>query len=222
MALRFTPELIEEVKARADIVAIVSEHVALRRSGKNYVGLCPFHAEKTPSFTVSPDKQMFHCFGCQAGGDVITFVMRITGSDFPTAMERLARRVGVDVSRYVASPDELERMRERQRLQEALRLAAVFFANMLRSRRDKPRGRTCSTGASVPPPCSGFNWATRRRATRCGAFFKNGASTTRWPSRPAFWCRARREKRPTRVFATGSCSRFGTTPGASSASVAGC
>jgi len=134
MALRFTPELIEEVKARADIVAIVSEHVALRRSGKNYVGLCPFHAEKTPSFTVSPDKQMFHCFGCQAGGDVITFVMRITGSDFPTAMERLARRVGVDVSRYVASPDELERMRERQRLQEALRLAAVFFANMLRSR----------------------------------------------------------------------------------------
>jgi len=90
MALRFTPELIEEVKARADIVAIVSEHVALRRSGKNYVGLCPFHAEKTPSFTVSPDKQMFHCFGCQAGGDVITFVMRITGSDFPTAMERLA------------------------------------------------------------------------------------------------------------------------------------
>lgn len=133
MALRFTPELVEEVKARADIVAVVSEHVALRRSGRNFIGLCPFHAEKTPSFTVSPDKQMFHCFGCQAGGDVITFVMRVSGTDFPTAVEQLARRVGVDLDRYVASPQEQERIKARQRLLDVLRLAGTFFANMLRS-----------------------------------------------------------------------------------------
>lgn len=133
MALRFTPALIEEIKAQTDIVALVSEHVALRRAGKNFVGLCPFHPEKTPSFTVSPDKQMFHCFGCQAGGDAITFIMRLTGSDFPTAVEELARRAGVDVSRYVASPAEQRRMQRRQRLLDVQREAAAFFAQVLRS-----------------------------------------------------------------------------------------
>lgn len=133
MALRFTQELVEEIKAQTDIVAIVSEHVALRRTGKNFVGLCPFHSEKTPSFTVSPEKGVFHCFGCQTGGDVITFIMRMTGSDFRTAVEDLARRVGVDVSRFVASPAEQKRMEQRQRLIEVNREAAAFFAHMLRT-----------------------------------------------------------------------------------------
>lgn len=133
MSLRFTPAFVEEIKAQTDIVAIVSEHVALRRAGKNLIGLCPFHAEKTPSFTVSPDKQMYHCFGCQAGGDVISFIMRTTGSDFPTAVEELARRAGVDVSRFVASPEEQKRMRRRQQLLDVHKEAAAFFAHALRT-----------------------------------------------------------------------------------------
>ena len=77
---------------------------------------------------------MFHCFGCQAGGDAITFIMRLTGSEFPTAVEELARRAGVDVSRYVASPAEQRRMQRRQRLLDVQREAAAFFAQVLRTR----------------------------------------------------------------------------------------
>lgn len=133
MALRFTPAFVEEIKAQCDIVAVISEYVALRRAGKDFVGLCPFHAEKTPSFTVSRDKQMFHCFGCQAGGDVITFIMKRTGSDFPTAVEELARRVGIDVTRFVASPQAQKRMQQRQRLLDIHREATAFFAHVLRT-----------------------------------------------------------------------------------------
>src|SRR5690606_5381915 len=79
-------EAIEEIRFRVDIVDVVAEHVSLRRAGKNYVGLCPFHQERTPSFTVSPDKQMFYCFGCQAGGDVFAFLMRREGLSFPEAV----------------------------------------------------------------------------------------------------------------------------------------
>ena len=76
----YSDDLIEEIKRRNDIVEVISEYVSLRRAGKDYVGLCPFHAEKTPSFTVSPDKQMFYCFGCQVGGNVFTFLMqRVAG-----------------------------------------------------------------------------------------------------------------------------------------------
>lgn len=89
------PELIREIKEKNDIVAVVSEYVTLRRAGRSLVGLCPFHSEKTPSFNVNPAKQFFYCFGCGAGGDVISFLMKAESLDFLEAARRLAERVGV-------------------------------------------------------------------------------------------------------------------------------
>src|SRR5271167_4814663 len=92
---RFGDDKIEEVRSRADIVEIVGAHVRLKRAGRNFVGLCPFHNEKTPSFSVSPERGFFHCFGCGAGGTVFNFVMRIEGLSFPEAVSSLAARYGV-------------------------------------------------------------------------------------------------------------------------------
>ncbi len=94
--------VIETIKDRLDIVALVSERVPLKRRGRNWVGLCPFHAEKTPSFTVSPEKQMFYCFGCGAGGDAITFWMKIENLDFADAVKDLADRLGIEIPKKVA------------------------------------------------------------------------------------------------------------------------
>jgi DNA primase len=92
-------EFIDDVRNRTDIVDLVGEYVPLKRTGQNYVGLCPFHREKTPSFTVSPSKQMFYCFGCGVGGNVFSFLMKIEGLTFPEAVEALARRCGLEVPR---------------------------------------------------------------------------------------------------------------------------
>ncbi len=92
-----TDNAVEEIKQRLDIVEVVSDYVALKRAGQNYKGLCPFHPEKTPSFMVSHPKQIFHCFGCGAGGDVFGFVMRHEGLTFPEALELLAKRAGVEL-----------------------------------------------------------------------------------------------------------------------------
>ena len=86
---------VDQVRSAADIVKVVGDYVKLRKAGANYVGLCPFHAEKTPSFAVHPVKQIFHCFGCGVGGDVFKFVMLIENLSFPEALERLAEKVGV-------------------------------------------------------------------------------------------------------------------------------
>ena len=88
-------DVAEEIKDRVNILDIVSEYVNLKRSGRNYLGLCPFHTEKTPSFTVSEEKQIFHCFGCGAGGDVFSFVMRQENLSFPEALSLLAQRLGI-------------------------------------------------------------------------------------------------------------------------------
>ena len=90
---RYSDELIEEVRSRNDIVDVVSQYVQLKKSGANYFGLCPFHNEKTGSFSVSPDKQIFHCFGCGASGDVVKFVQEIESTDFMGAVRILAARV---------------------------------------------------------------------------------------------------------------------------------
>jgi len=92
-------QVLETIKDRIDIVNLVSERVSLKRRGRNFVGLCPFHAEKTPSFTVSPEKQMFYCFGCGAGGDAITFWMKIENLDFRDAVKDLADRLGIELPR---------------------------------------------------------------------------------------------------------------------------
>jgi len=94
---RLHQDTIEEVKQRADIVDVISERVVLRKRGKDFVGLCPFHNEKTPSFSVSPSKQMYYCFGCQAGGNVFKFIMELDKRSFAEVVLDLARRYQVPV-----------------------------------------------------------------------------------------------------------------------------
>lgn len=133
MAVSFPPELVEDVRALVDIVDVVAEHVELRRSGTRYVGLCPFHSEKTPSFSVDRERQLFHCFGCQVGGDVFSFVMQRTGLPFPQAVEELAIRVGIDTSQFAATDVERQRQQRRRELLDVHRVVAQFYVQVLRS-----------------------------------------------------------------------------------------
>ena len=90
---------LDEIRDKCDLVEVVSEHVALRKRGRTLEGLCPFHNEKTPSFHVNPERQIWKCFGCGLGGDVFSFVQKIDNSSFPEAVESLARKVGVTIER---------------------------------------------------------------------------------------------------------------------------
>ncbi len=108
----FDAQFIEDVRAHSDLVAVVSEYVSLRRAGKDYLGLCPFHQEKTPSFHVSPERQLFYCFGCHTGGDVFAFLMKKEGLDFAGAVAELARRAGIPLpDTNTAGPTHARRQR---------------------------------------------------------------------------------------------------------------
>ena len=93
----YSEEQIEEVRSRSDIVSVIGRYVRLKRTGSGYTGLCPFHNEKTPSFHVNPARQMYKCFGCGVGGNVLTFVMEYENLTFPEAMEMLAEQAGIDL-----------------------------------------------------------------------------------------------------------------------------
>ena len=93
--VKYSDELIEEIRNSNDIVDVISQYVILKRSGRNFFGLCPFHKEKSPSFSVSPDKQIFHCFGCGVGGNVIHFVSKIENINFRETIELLANRANI-------------------------------------------------------------------------------------------------------------------------------
>ena len=93
--VRYSEALIDEIKANNDILDIISQYVILKRSGRNFLGLCPFHKEKTPSFSVSPDKQIFHCFGCGVGGDAINFICKIENVNYREAIQMLAEKAGI-------------------------------------------------------------------------------------------------------------------------------
>ena len=128
----FIPEdKISEIKNAADIVDIVSEAVLLKKTGKNFSGLCPFHTEKTPSFTVSPDKQIFYCFGCGSGGNVFSFLMKQEGLSFPETARRLAKRYGIDLPIKPLSPDQKKKIGERESLLDINRRAMDFFYQAL-------------------------------------------------------------------------------------------
>ncbi|MBP3039663.1 DNA primase [Bacillaceae bacterium Marseille-Q3522] len=116
MSERIAEEKINEVRQSADIVDVISDYVQLNKQGRNYVGLCPFHQENTPSFSVSPDKQLYHCFGCGAGGNVFTFLMEIEGLSFQEATLKLAERNNIDVG--IPSSDLLEKKKLPGNLQE--------------------------------------------------------------------------------------------------------
>jgi len=121
---------VEDVRAAADIVKIVSDYVQLRKAGANMMGLCPFHQEKTPSFAVHPGKQIFHCFGCGVGGDVFKFIMLVDNLTFPEALERLADKVGITLVQTGARGDD-SKSHERAALYKIHEAAARFYAGQL-------------------------------------------------------------------------------------------
>ena len=122
----------DRVKQQADIVRVIGEYVRLKKSGQNFTGLCPFHSEKTPSFAVHPVKQIYHCFGCGAGGDVFKFVMELEKCDFPEAVRTVAAKCGIAVpSPRERSPEERREQQQRTALVEMHREAAAFFLRQL-------------------------------------------------------------------------------------------
>ena len=127
--MRFSEAFLDELAARNDIVDVVSSYVELKRKGANYFGLCPFHSEKTPSFSVAPDKQMYHCFGCKKGGGVFSFIMEIENLTFPEAVEFLARRAGMSLPQEGEMQNDGDRLR--RRVLELNRTAARWFYDQL-------------------------------------------------------------------------------------------
>ncbi|HBA26848.1 MAG TPA: DNA primase, partial [Nitrospinae bacterium] len=129
-------ELVEEIRARSDIVEVISDRILLKKSGANYKGLCPFHSEKTPSFIVSPAKQIFHCFGCNEGGNVYQFVMKIENISFPDSVLLLARKYGINIT-----DQKIKGVNSSQKntLYDVNAMAAEFFQRQLS---DLPQGKT--------------------------------------------------------------------------------
>jgi DNA primase len=133
----------EKVKQQADIVRVIGEYVRLKKTGQNFTGLCPFHQEKTPSFAVHPVRQIYHCFGCGAGGDVFKFVMELEKSTFPEAVRTVAEKCGIPIPRpRERSPEERREGQQRTALVEMHREAAEFFARQLR---ESPEGKVAAS-----------------------------------------------------------------------------
>lgn len=134
MAIYIPDEKLSEIRNTANITDIISERVVLKKAGKDHVGLCPFHSEKTPSFTVSPVKQIFHCFGCGAGGDVFSFLMKYDGIGFSEAVQSLARRYGINLPERNMSPAQKKVASQRQQLFDLNRQVMSFFTGQLSGR----------------------------------------------------------------------------------------
>ncbi len=141
-------DAVEAVRDRTDIVELVGRYLKLKKVGSRYVGLCPFHAEKTPSFSVNPQKGFFHCFGCKASGDVYTFLMRMEGRTFPEALEELAARAGVELP--ARSRGDPQRREQRQRWLDLLQRAAAFYAEQLWTSPAAAAARTVLAERGVP------------------------------------------------------------------------
>jgi len=131
LAAFISEDKITEIKNRADILDIVSESVILQKAGRDYKGLCPFHSEKTPSFTVRPEIQRFHCFGCHENGDVFSFLMKLEGLTFPEAARKLAGRYGIDIPSQSLTPAQKQQMSEKERLLAINQMTGEFYRNCL-------------------------------------------------------------------------------------------
>ncbi|MBK7334289.1 MAG: hypothetical protein IPI87_19000 [Betaproteobacteria bacterium] len=210
-------DFIQTLLARVDIVEVIDRYVPLKKAGANYAACCPFHGEKTPSFTVSPTKQFYHCFGCGAHGTAIGFLMEHAGKSFPDAVEDLARDAGLEVPR-VERPGERDERRALDDLTERLSTAATFYrAQLKESPRAidylKSRGLTGTVAARFAIGYAPDEWTSLERAfpdyqdagleTAGLVVAGDGASATT-------------------ASATGSCSRSTTAAGASSASAGAC
>ena len=146
---RFGEDKIEEVRQRADIVEVIGAHVRLKRTGRNFVGLCPFHQEKTPSFSVNAERGFFHCFGCNAGGSVFNFVMKMEGLTFPEAVRSLAQRYGIELpeEQYAGGPSKSER----DSMYLANQTAAEFFSHVLWKTPDGEQPREYLESRGISP-----------------------------------------------------------------------
>lgn len=123
---RYNDEILDEIRSRNDIVSTISQYMTLKRKGRNYFGLCPFHNEKSPSFSVSPDKQIFHCFGCGVGGDVINFVKKIENIGFLDSVRLLAEKSGIQLPNDISKAEE-ENIKLKNRVYKINELAAKFY-----------------------------------------------------------------------------------------------
>jgi DNA primase len=157
----FEPGIVAEVQAKVDLLSYVSQYVTLKKRGREYTGLCPFHPEKTPSFSLNAEKQVWHCYGCGAGGDLLKFVERYENVDFTTALRMLAQRAGVELRE---SPDARRQRSEREAIFEANAIAQAYFASSLR----KDAGAleyVKRRGVTSEPPRGGID--SRRTRTWC-------------------------------------------------------
>ena len=128
--MRYSDELIDEIRNRNDIVDVISQYVTLKRSGRNFFGLCPFHKEKSPSFSVSPDKQIFHCFGCGVGGNVFHFIQKIENINFLEALEMLANNAGIDLPNLDSEADN-KLLELKAKVYKINEIAAKFYHERL-------------------------------------------------------------------------------------------
>jgi len=160
----FTPAFLDEVLSHADIVELIARHVELKKSGSNLMGLCPFHHEKTPSFSVSPDKQLYYCFGCGKGGGAFQFLMEHDGYAFPEAVEYLAEKAGMEIPKSESKPGDKER---RQKAFDLLAKTAEVFSQSLASgkgreardyisKRELPEHIVCDYKLGYAPAGYGF------------------------------------------------------------------
>ena len=134
--MRYSDEILNDIRENNDIVEVISQYVHLKRSGRNYFGLCPFHNEKSPSFSVSPDKQIFHCFGCGVGGNVITFISKIEGIGFKEALENLAERANIKLPTINSQEDTYK-----EELKAKVYKVNTFAADYYHKRLFKPESR---------------------------------------------------------------------------------
>ena len=175
---RFSDDKLEEIRTRADIVEIIGAHVRLKRAGRNFVGLCPFHNEKTPSFSVNPERGFFHCFGCGAGGTVFNFIMRTEGLNFPEAIESLARRYGVTLPERGGETGP--GAGERDAALRANQTAADFFVHVLWKTPDGAVARDYLAARGVAAETArtfGLGFAPERPANLARALEKRGLLT---------------------------------------------
>lgn len=146
-----SPEKLKEIRERASILEVVSDFVSLKKSGKNYLGLCPFHAERTPSFTVNEEKGIFHCFGCGTGGNVINFLMRLNNLSFPEAVKTLAQRYGISLPIQELSAAEKTRRSLQENLFAINELACKFYHHLLISGKEGEEGRKYLAKRGISP-----------------------------------------------------------------------
>ena len=130
--MRYSDDIIEEVRMKNDIVDVISQYVKLTRKGSSYFGLCPFHNEKTPSFSVTPSKQMYYCFGCGAGGNVYNFIMEYENMSFPEAVQYLADKAGMTLPESSQSGQDASREKYKILLRDMNKTAAAYFHYIMR------------------------------------------------------------------------------------------